>query len=131
MGRGAASAVEQVLIGPEIAAALHQLQRPQPAQSMVEDAAIRFISGFGRDFLLGERTRILLGERLQNEPLRLAEAGAPVVNQRRTLGERLPGTERLNSRLRNDETVSVTLDQLARPQSTVIIVKSAADCSSR
>jgi hypothetical protein len=123
------SRIEQIVAGLDFAATLDQLQRSQPAHGIVEAAAVRLISGFGCDFLFGERTGILLGKRLQNEPLGLAEAPAPVVNQRRTLGERLPGTERLNSRFRNDEPVSLTLDQLARPESTEIIVKSAAVCS--
>jgi hypothetical protein len=46
---------------PEFAAALDEFQGPQPAQGVVETAAIRFVTGFGRNFLFSQRIGIVSG----------------------------------------------------------------------
>ena len=58
--------IEQVVTGPELAATLDQLKRPQPSQGVVEAATIRFVPGLDRHFLFGQRVGIYLGEHLQN-----------------------------------------------------------------
>jgi len=49
---------------PDFAAALDQLQRPQPSQRVVQTPAVRFVAGFGRHFLFVECIGIYLGQRL-------------------------------------------------------------------
>ena len=46
------------------ARAIHQFQRPEPAKRIVEAAAIRFISGAGRQFFFGQSRGINFGESL-------------------------------------------------------------------
>ena len=58
--------IEQVVAGPELAATLDQLKRPQPSQGVVEAATVRFVPGLDRHFRFAQRVGIYLGEHLQN-----------------------------------------------------------------
>lgn len=42
---------EKIVARPDFAPTLNQLERPQPAKSIIEAAAIRFVTSLGRHFL--------------------------------------------------------------------------------
>jgi len=47
--------IEKIVAGFDFAAPLNQLQRSQPAQGVVETPAIRFVTGFGGNFLFSPK----------------------------------------------------------------------------
>jgi hypothetical protein len=82
--------IEYMVAGFDLPAALHQLQRPQPVQSIVETAAVRFVAGCRGHLFLGQCIGKHLGEGFQNEPFGFSQPPAPIVNQGGNSRQRLP-----------------------------------------
>jgi hypothetical protein len=81
--------IEQVVAGLDFSPPLDQLQRPQPAQRVVETAVVGFIAGLDRYVLFGGRIGLCLGKHFQNQPLCFLQPAAPVVDQSRACRKRL------------------------------------------
>jgi hypothetical protein len=75
---------------PKLSTTLDQFQRPQPAQGVVETAVIRLVPRLCCNPLFRQRLGIDLSECLQNQPLRLPQTPAPVVDQCGTRRKRFP-----------------------------------------
>ena len=73
--------IEEVVACLEFTAAVHQFQRSQPTQGIVESAAVCFVPGQRGDFLFVQPRRIGLGERVQNQSLRVSQPVTPVIDE--------------------------------------------------
>jgi hypothetical protein len=82
--------VEQVFTCPEVATPLHQLQRSQRPKALLKPPPFASYLALAATSPFGQSVGINLRDCLENQPLRLSQPAAPVVDEAGTCRQRLP-----------------------------------------